>query len=69
LSNIISGTYYNNEGYNSVAITQADINEYVSHYSAPSGILAGFEYYQGISQDAIQNQNYSKTKLTMQYLQ
>ena len=29
---------------------------------------AGFEYYRAIPQDAIQNQNYSKTKLTMPVL-
>ena len=50
------------------AITQADINEYVSHYSAPGGMRAGFEYYRAVPQDAIQNQNYSKTKFTMPVL-
>ena len=50
------------------AITQADINEYVSHYSAPGGMRAGFEYYRAFPQDAIQNMNYSKTKLTMPVL-
>jgi pimeloyl-ACP methyl ester carboxylesterase len=29
---------------------------------------AGFEYYRAFPQDAIQNQNYSKTKLTMPVL-
>ena len=52
----------------SSAITQAVINEYVSHYSAPGGMRAGFEYYRAVPQDAIQNQNYSKTKLTMPVL-
>jgi pimeloyl-ACP methyl ester carboxylesterase len=47
---------------------QADINEYVSHYSAPGGMRAGFEHYRAFPQDAIQNQNYSKTKLTMPVL-
>ncbi len=54
--------------YNPAAITQADINEYVSHYSAPGGSLAGFKYYRAFPQDAIQNMNYSKTKLTMPVL-
>ena len=54
--------------YNPSAITQADINEYVSHYSAPGGMRAGFEYYRAFPQDAIQNQNYSKTKFTMPVL-
>ena len=54
--------------YNPAAITQADINQYVSHYSAPGGLRAGFAYYQAFPQDAIQNMNYSKTKLTMPVL-
>ena len=54
--------------YNPSAITQADIDEYVSHYSAPGGMRAGFEYYRAFPQDAIQNQNYSKTNLTMPVL-
>jgi pimeloyl-ACP methyl ester carboxylesterase len=60
--------HYQNLAYNPAAITQAAINEYVSHYSAPGGMRAGFEYYRAIPQDAIQNMNYSKTKLTMPVL-
>jgi pimeloyl-ACP methyl ester carboxylesterase len=60
--------FYRNLAYNPAAITQADINEFVSHYSAPGGMRAGFEYYRALPQDAIQNQNYSKTKLTMPVL-
>jgi pimeloyl-ACP methyl ester carboxylesterase len=60
--------HYQNLAYNPAAITQAAINEYVSHYSAPGAMRAGFEYYRAIPQDAIQNQNYSKTKLTMPVL-
>jgi pimeloyl-ACP methyl ester carboxylesterase len=60
--------FYRNLAYNPAAITQADINEYVSHYSAPGAMRAGFEYYRAFPQDAIQNQNYSKTKLTMPVL-
>jgi pimeloyl-ACP methyl ester carboxylesterase len=54
--------------YNTAAITQEAINEYVSKYSAPGGMRAGFEYYRAIPQDAIQNENYSKTNLTMPVL-
>jgi pimeloyl-ACP methyl ester carboxylesterase len=54
--------------YNPSAITQEDINEYVSHYSAPGGMRAGFEYYRAFPENAIQNQNYSQTKLTMPVL-
>ena len=60
--------FFHNLAYNPTAITQADINEYVGHYSAPGGMRAGFEYYRAFSQDAIQNQNYSKIKLTMPVL-
>jgi pimeloyl-ACP methyl ester carboxylesterase len=60
--------FYRNLAYNPSAITQRDINEFVSHYSAPGGMHAGFEYYRAFPQDAIQNMNYSKTKLTMPVL-
>ena len=60
--------FYRNLAYNPSAITQTDINEFVSHYSAPGGLHAGFEYYRAFPQDAIQNINYSKTKLTMPVL-
>jgi pimeloyl-ACP methyl ester carboxylesterase len=60
--------FYQNLAYNPAAITQEAINEYVSHYSAPGGMRAGFEYYRAIPQDAIQNENYSKTNITMPVL-
>ena len=59
---------YQNLAYNPAAITQEAINEYVSKYSAPGGMRAGFEYYRALPQDAIQNMNYSKTNLTMPVL-
>jgi pimeloyl-ACP methyl ester carboxylesterase len=60
--------FFHNLPFNPAAITQEDINEYVSRYSAPGGMHAGFEHYRAFPQDAIQNQNYSKTKLTMPVL-
>ena len=60
--------HFQNLAYNPAAITQEAINEYVSRYSAPGGMRAGFEHYRAFPQDAIQNQNYSKTKLTMPVL-
>ena len=60
--------FFHNLPFNPAAITQTDINEYVSHYSAPGGMRAGFEYYRAFPQDAIQNMNYSKIKLTMPVL-
>ena len=60
--------FYHNLAYNPAAITLDAINEYVSHYSAPGGMRAGFDYYRAFPQDAIQNMNYSKTKLVMPVL-
>ncbi|MFL6399923.1 MAG: alpha/beta fold hydrolase [Nitrososphaeraceae archaeon] len=60
--------FYQNLAYNSAMITQEAINEYVSHYSAPGGMRAGFEYYRALPQDAIQNMNYSNTNLIMPVL-
>jgi pimeloyl-ACP methyl ester carboxylesterase len=57
--------FYHNLAYNPSAITQTDITEFVSHYSAPGGMRDGFNYFRAFPQDAIQNKNYSKTKLTM----
>jgi YVTN family beta-propeller protein len=59
--------FFNNLAYNPSAVAP-DINEFVSHYSAPGAMRAGFEYYRAVPQDAIENQNYSKTKLTMPVL-
>ena len=35
--------------------TDADINEYVKHYTAPGGMAAGFGYYRAFAQDAKDN--------------
>ena len=60
--------FYRNEAYNPAAITLADVDEYVSRYSAPGAMRAGFEYYRAVPEDTMQNLNYSKTKLTMPVL-
>jgi pimeloyl-ACP methyl ester carboxylesterase len=60
--------FYQNLAYNPSAITQEDINEYVSRYSAPGGMRAGFEYYRAFQEDAMQNQNYSQAMLPMPVL-
>ena len=60
--------FFHNLTFNPAPITQTDINEYVTHYSAPGGMRAGFEYYRAFPQDAIQNMNYSMAKLTMPVL-
>ena len=53
---------------NPAAITQEDIDEYVSHYSAPGGMRAGFEYYRALLDDVKQNMELSKIKLPMPVL-
>src|SRR6187200_3249773 len=50
------------------AITKEDIDEYVSHYSAPGGMRAGFEYYRALFDDIKQNKEYSVVKLQMPVL-
>src|SRR5919197_2898574 len=53
---------------NPAAITKEDIDEYVSHYSAPGGMRAGFEYYRALFDDVKQNKEYSMVKLSMPVL-
>jgi pimeloyl-ACP methyl ester carboxylesterase len=53
---------------NPAAITEDDIDEYVSHYSAPGGMRAGFEYYRALLDDIKQNKEYSTVKLPMPVL-
>lgn len=60
--------FYSNYSYNPAAITKEDIVEYVSHYSAPGGMRAGFEYYRAFQIDAEQIKEYSKVKLPMPVL-
>jgi pimeloyl-ACP methyl ester carboxylesterase len=60
--------FYSNYSYNPAAITKEDIDEYVSHYSAPGGMRAGFEYYRAFPIDAEQIKEYSKVKLPMPVL-
>jgi len=60
--------FYRNGAYNPAAITEEDIDEYVSHYSAPGGMRAGFEYYRAIPLGVEQIEEYSKVKLSMPVL-
>jgi pimeloyl-ACP methyl ester carboxylesterase len=60
--------FYSNYSYNPAAITKEDIDEYVSRYSAPGGMRAGFEYYRAFPIDAEQIKEYSKVKLPMPVL-
>ena len=56
--------FYKGIAYNPNAITQADIDEFVSKYSAPGAMRAGFEYYRAFPEDAEQNKESAKPKLT-----
>jgi pimeloyl-ACP methyl ester carboxylesterase len=47
--------FYRGLAYNPQAITEEDVEEFVSHYSAPGGMRAGFEYYRAFPIDAEQN--------------
>jgi pimeloyl-ACP methyl ester carboxylesterase len=60
--------FYRNGACNPAAITKGDVDEYVSHYSAPGGMRAGFEYYRALSDDVKQNKEYSRVKLPMPVL-
>ena len=70
-------SFYKGLAYNPYAIkilplkkiTQADIDEFVSHYSTPGGMRAGFEYYRAFSQDAEDNkESAANGKLTIPVL-
>jgi pimeloyl-ACP methyl ester carboxylesterase len=54
--------------YNPEAITEADIDTYVSTYSAPGGMRAGFEYYRAFPTTLEQIKEHSNVKLTMPVL-
>ena len=55
--------------YQKAAFTEADISEYVRHYTKPGGMIAGFGYYRAMAQDAKDNQEIlGKAKLTLPVL-
>lgn len=60
--------FYKGLAYNPTAIGEDDIDEYASHYSSPGGMRAGFGYYKAFPMDAVDNQEYAKTKLKMPVL-
>ena len=60
--------FYTTFAYNPEAITEADIDEYVSHYSKPGGMRAGFEYYRAFPIDEEQNKELADVKLPMPVL-
>ena len=55
--------------YQKAAFTEADITEYVRHYTKPGGMTAGFGYYRAFAQDAKDNlEILGKAKLTLPIL-
>ncbi|MGH9974427.1 MAG: alpha/beta fold hydrolase [Nitrososphaeraceae archaeon] len=60
--------HYLGLAYNPEAISGADIDTYVSSYSAPGGMRAGFEYYRAFPMNAEQNKALSETKLQIPVL-
>lgn len=54
--------------YNPSAITEEDIDVYANHASSPDGLHAGFEYFRAFPQDAEQNKESTKSKITMPVL-
>ena len=45
--------FYHNLAYNLFAITQTDINEFVSHHYAPGRMRDGFSYFRAFPEDAV----------------
>ena len=54
--------------YNPSAITEEDIDVFVSHVSAPGGMRAAFEHFRAFPLDAEQNKESAKDKITMPVL-
>jgi pimeloyl-ACP methyl ester carboxylesterase len=54
--------------YQKSSITEADIDTYLRSYVAPGGMTAGFGYYRAFPQDAKDNRELGKTKLTLPVL-
>ena len=51
--------------YNPSAITDADIDVFVSHAKAPGGLRSQFEHFRAFPTDAEQNKESAKNKITM----
>ena len=60
--------FYTTFAYNPEAITESDIDRYVSSYSAPGGMRAGFEYYRAFPITVEQNKEHAGIKLSMPVL-
>ena len=47
--------FYRTYSYDPAAISEEDVDEYVSRYSAPGGLRGGFEHYRAFFEDVRQN--------------
>jgi len=59
--------FYHNLAYNPAAITQADIDEFVSHYSAPGGMRAGLSIIELFHRMQLKMKIIQKLNLQCQY--
>ncbi len=60
--------HYQRFAYNPASITDAEIDEYLRHYTQPGAMRAAFAWFRAFPQDAGENQEYAKTKLPMPVL-
>jgi pimeloyl-ACP methyl ester carboxylesterase len=60
--------FYTTFAYNPEAITEVDVDKYVSSYSSPGGMHAGFEYYRAFLVNVEQNKEHANVKLPMPVL-
>jgi pimeloyl-ACP methyl ester carboxylesterase len=60
--------FHNNEAVNSRAFTNEVEETYAREYSMPGALRAGFEYYRAFPRDVVDNEKFSKQKLTIPVL-
>ena len=60
--------FFTKYAYDKEAVSEADLTEYLRHYTAPGALSAAFAYYRAFPQAIEQNQQYSQTKLQMPVL-
>jgi pimeloyl-ACP methyl ester carboxylesterase len=61
-------TFMKGLAYNPSVFTDEDIDVFVSHAKAPGGLRSQFEYFRAFPQDAEQNKESAKSKITMPVL-
>lgn len=62
------GTFFHSKTLNSMAFSEADIDEYAKMYAAPGAMRAGFEIYRAFPQDCEDNRQSMQQKLTIPVL-